>query len=141
MKLRFITPTLHGVLDYSAAIALILAPRLLNLQEDSLLVYWFSTIAGVGLIAYSLLTDYAFSLNGIISYKGHLILDGIASGSFIVLAFAHQGTTLSMLYSLVMGAGVIVVIALSGSEQKSTEEVVQTTQLNPETAAKQSGEW
>lgn len=31
MKFRFITPTLHGVADYSAGIGLITAPFLLNL--------------------------------------------------------------------------------------------------------------
>ncbi|MBN3561881.1 hypothetical protein [Aliamphritea spongicola] len=123
MKLQFITPTLHGVLDYAAAIVLILAPRLLNLQEDSVLVYWFSTIAGAGLILYSLFTDYALSFKGLISYRGHLILDSAASASFILLALIHEGTTLSMLYCLVMGAGVIGVIALSGPEEATPAEV------------------
>ncbi len=119
MKLQFITPTLHGVLDYAAAIALILAPQVLSLQDDSVLVYWFSTIAGAGLILYSLFTDYALSLKGIISYRGHLILDSAASASFILLALTHEGTTLSMLYCLVMGAGVIGVIALSGPQEET----------------------
>ncbi|WP_271272231.1 hypothetical protein [Aliamphritea hakodatensis] len=123
MKLQFITPTLHGVLDYAAAIALILAPGLLNLQEDSVLVYWFSTIAGAGLILYSLFTDYALSLKGLISYRGHLILDSAASASFILVAFIHEGTTLSMLYCLVMGLGVVGVIALSGPAKEAPAQV------------------
>lgn len=117
MNLRFITPTLHGVLDYGAAIALIVAPFLLGLEAQSALVHWFSVIAGAGLIGYSLLTDYRLGAAGVIPYKTHLLLDTLASTAFIVLAFAHQGTALTFGYCLVMGGAVILVIALSGSAE------------------------
>ena len=113
MNLRFITPNLHALLDYSAAAALILLPFVLGLKEESLFVHWFSIVTGVGLIGYSLLTDYGPSLAKVFPFKVHLILDSLASIAFLVLAFAHQGTTLSFIYCLVMGGGVIAVIALS----------------------------
>lgn len=123
MKLKFITPDLHGVLDYAAALALIIAPFILGLQEHSILVHWFSVIAGVGLIGYSLLTDYALNIKSVFSFKMHLILDSLASTAFLVLAFAHQGTLLSLAYCLVMGGGVIAVIALSQAEKPSQPAV------------------
>lgn len=113
MAIRFITPTLHGALDYAAAVGLIVLPVLLSLEQHSLFVYWFSIIAGFGLTAYSLLTDYELSVAGVFSYKMHLILDSVASAAFILVALLHQGDAFSMIYSLVMAAGVIVVIALS----------------------------
>ena len=54
MKLQFLTPALHGVLDYVAAAALIVLPFLLGFQGIEL---WLSVAGGAGLIAYSLLVD------------------------------------------------------------------------------------
>ncbi len=54
MKLQFLTPALHGVLDYVAAAALIALPFLLGFQGIEL---WLSVAGGAGLIAYSLLVD------------------------------------------------------------------------------------
>lgn len=50
MKLQFLTPALHGVLDYVAAAALIALPFLLGFQGIEL---WLSVAGGAGLIAYS----------------------------------------------------------------------------------------
>jgi hypothetical protein len=113
MNIRFITPDLHGFLDYAAAAALIVLPVFLQLQEQSALVYWFSIAGGAGLMLYSLLTNYALGVKRIIPYRGHLLLDAIASIAFIALAFLHDGTAMTLWYSLIMGAGVVVVIALS----------------------------
>lgn len=112
-KLQFISPDLHGVLDYLAASALILAPILLSLEQDSVFVYWFSIIAGVGLFGYSLLTNYKLSVSHFFSFKIHLMLDLLASAAFILVAFVHQGTMLSLAYTLTMGVGVIFVVLLS----------------------------
>jgi hypothetical protein len=118
MAIRFITPTLHGFLDYAAAAALIVAPFIFSLSETSELVHWFSVITGFGLIAYSLFTDYKFSVKGLFSYQAHLIFDSLASLAFIALAFLHEGSAFTFGYCLFMAGGVIAVIALSGSETK-----------------------
>ncbi|UTW44561.1 hypothetical protein KFE80_09155 [bacterium SCSIO 12696] len=127
MTVRFITPTLHGVLDYAAASALILLPFALSMQQHSVFVHWFSVIAGIGLIAYSLMTDYKLSWKGLFSYRAHLLLDSVASAAFIVVAFTHNGDEFSRIYSLVMGVGVIAVIMLSGTPRTAIEpEVVRS---------------
>ncbi|MCL1078141.1 hypothetical protein D5R81_09660 [Parashewanella spongiae] len=117
MSFRFITPTIHGILDYTAALALIIAPFMLPIRTDSEFVHWFSIAAGIGLITYSLFTDYRFSMKGVFSYKNHLLLDMTASIAFIVLAFLHQGSMLTFSYCLIMGGGVLVVIGLSKNQQ------------------------
>ena len=78
--LRFLTPTLHGALDYAAAAALIVLPFLLGFDG---LALWLSVIGGVGLIGYSLLTDYTFSAVSLISFKAHLVLDLAAAAVFV----------------------------------------------------------
>ncbi len=116
MKLRFLTPTRHGVLDYAAALGLIVLPFLLNLGATSPLALWLSVAGGVGLIAYSLATDYAFGLLGVLPYRAHLALDLAAAVVFAIAPFVFGWTGLTMAYYLVMSAGVLVVVALSGTE-------------------------
>ena len=84
--MKFLTPTLHGLGDYAAAIVLIAAPFILNLQEQSVIAHWASIAGGVGLILYSLLTDYTFSIAKVIPFKTHLIFDSLAGLALIALA-------------------------------------------------------
>ena len=113
MKFQFLTPTLHGLLDYGAAAGLIVFPFLLGLGGESQLALWFSVAAGLLLIAYSLVTDYAFSLAGLISFDGHLALDVTAGLAFIAMPLVFGFGTLATVYYIAMAAGVLVTVALS----------------------------
>lgn len=115
MNIRFITPTLHGVFDYGAASALIVAPWLLDLSEFSLTLHWLSVGAGLGLIFYSLMTDYALSVARVFSYQTHLLLDLAAAVVFFVSPLVLNLSGLALAYALAMGAGVLVVVSLSGA--------------------------
>lgn len=116
MRIQFITPFVHGILDYTAALALIFAPILLSLDQHSIFMYWFSIAAGIGLIGYSLLTDYNLSITAVFSYNTHLVLDAGASAAFFLGAVLHQGDLFSTVYAIVMGSGVIAVISFSKLE-------------------------
>ena len=109
-KIQFLTPTIHSALDYAAAGGLIVFPVLLGFDGMSL---WLSVAGGVGLIIYSLLTDYAFGVVSVISFKVHLVLDLTAAAAFIAAPFVFGWTGLVMGYYFVMAAGVIVVVALT----------------------------
>lgn len=113
MKKPFISATMHGYLDYLAAFGLLLFPVVLGLQEHSTLVFWMSIVSGVGLILYSVLTDYRRGLFRILPYSAHLGLDVAAASAFVIVGFAHQGDTLSQGYCWVMAAGVVLVVILS----------------------------
>ena len=56
--MKFLTVKLHGLGDYAAAAVLIVAPFFLGLKEQSMIAHWASIAGGVGLIIYSLLTDF-----------------------------------------------------------------------------------
>ena len=124
MKLQFLTPKLHGLLDYAAAVGLIVFPFLLNLGAESPIALWFSVAAGVGLIGYSLLTDYAFSISSVISYNAHLALDLAAGIGFIAAPFIFGYSALTSIYYFVMAAGVLLVVALS--ERPAKQESVES---------------
>ena len=114
--LRFLTPAIHGALDYTAAAALIVLPFVLGFSGFAL---WLSVIGGVGLISYSLLTDYTFSAVSLISFKAHLVLDLAAAAVFIAAPFVFGWTGLVLGYYLVMAAGVIAVVALTNPDAES----------------------
>lgn len=120
MKLQFLTPTLHGMLDYLAAGALIVLPFLLGFQGFEL---WLSVAGGAGLILYSLITDYRFGVVKLLSFDVHLLLDLAAAVAFIVAPFALGFGFLAAIYYPVMAAGVIAVVAFTARTGKSANLV------------------
>ena len=119
--MKFLNSKLHGLGDYAAAAVLIVAPFFLGLKEQSVIAHWASIAAGVGLIVYSLLTDYTFSIAKIIPYKTHLVLDSVAGLVLIALAFALKLEGIAQIYMIVMGAGVLLVVAVSQTEGTPVE--------------------
>ena len=113
MKLHFLSPALHGVLDYLAAIALIVAPFALGLESEGAIALWLSVAGGAGLILYSLLTDYRFGAAALFSYNAHLALDLLAAAAFIAAPFLFGFGGLASAYYFVMAGGVIAVVAFS----------------------------
>lgn len=103
-KLRILTPTIHGVLDYAAAASLIVLPFALNLGADSPLAVWLSAAGGAGLIGYSLLTDYALGAIRVVPFKVHLTFDLAAAAAFVAAPFLFGWSGLTAGYYFVMGA-------------------------------------
>ena len=119
--MKFLTIKLHGLGDYAAAAVLIVAPFFLGLKEQSIIAHWASIAAGAGLIIYSLLTDYTFSVAKVIPFKVHLVLDSLAGLVLIALAFALKLEGVPQIYLIVMGAGVLVVVAVTKAETASND--------------------
>lgn len=76
-----ISTKIHGFLDYSLAVVLIILPFILNFPEGAAI--WVPIILGAGTILYSLMTDYEMSAAKIIPMKMHLALDFFA-GAFLI---------------------------------------------------------
>ena len=123
-SMRFLTPTLHGAVDYAAATGLIVLPFIFGFGG---LALWLSVAGGAGLIGYSLLTDYAFSAASLISFKTHLALDLAAAAAFVAAPFVFGWGGLIMGYYLVMGGAVVVVVALSNSDPTTVSESTQSS--------------
>lgn len=81
--IKVFSTRVHGMLDYGAAILLILVPRLLNLPGD---VTTLLTVLGLGVIVYSLITRYELSLAKLLPMVVHLAIDGLAGLLLLVLA-------------------------------------------------------
>ncbi len=121
MKLQFLTPALHGVLDYLAAGALVVLPFLLGFSGIAL---WLSVAGGLGLIGYSLLTDYAFGALKLLPFNLHLVFDLSAAVAFIAAPFILGFDTFTSGYYFVMAAGVIAVVAFTARQGRPAVNAV-----------------
>ena len=124
--MKLLNSKLHGLGDYAAAVVLIIAPFVLGIGEQSMIAHWASVIGGAGLIVYSLLTDYTFSAVNAIPFKTHLVLDSIAGVAFVALPFVLGLDGLARIYLVVMGVGVLLVVAVSqtdGSVENANNEL------------------
>ncbi len=119
--MKFLTPKLHGLGDYAAAAVLIAAPFILGIKEQSVIAHWASVVAGIGLIIYSLLTDYTFSVAKVIPFKAHLVLDSVAGVALIALAILLELDVVTRAYLIVIGAGVLLVVAVTQTEDVSAK--------------------
>ena len=75
MRMRFLSPKNHSLLDYSLSGAMIMFPLLLNLGTQSQAALWLLIIAGIFHAAYSAATDYPCGVSPVISYRAHLLID------------------------------------------------------------------
>lgn len=116
MKLRFISPTLHGVIDYSAAVALIAGPFLFNLGQSHPMAKWLSLAIGVAVILVSLNTRYRYGVFNTIPFDGHLAIDLSAATTFLVAPLIWDFQGVDFYYYLANAAVVYLVVAFSASK-------------------------
>lgn len=82
--MRFIPTNVHGMLDYGMGLLLIISPWLFGFSENEAAM-WVPVILGLGVILYSLFTDYELGLVHRISMPAHLALD---AGGGLILAIS-----------------------------------------------------
>ncbi len=111
--MKIISSSVHGIIDYLAAIALIVGPFLLFPSTTDALTKFIPVAAGVALIIYSLITDYSAGARRLIPFPVHLAIDFTAGAAFVVLAFILGLSGVPQLFYLVMGGAVILVVLLT----------------------------
>lgn len=121
-NIRFITGFAHGFVDYAGALVLITIPVIANFQALSSLAFWLSIGAGLALLTYSLLTDYALSFKKLIPLKLHLALDIFASVMFLIVSFTFGFEGLVRLFFL--ANGVLVLVAVLLTDDRSVDRSV-----------------
>ena len=72
--MRFIDTRIHGYLDYLMGLLLMAAPWLFGFAIGGA-AQWLPFFLGVGVIIYSILTDYELGLLKVIPMKAHLVID------------------------------------------------------------------
>jgi hypothetical protein len=72
--MRFLSTRVHGMMDYLVGVLLIAAPWLFNFDRGGAET-WVPVVLGVGVILYSLFTDYELGAVRRLSMPTHLTLD------------------------------------------------------------------
>ena len=73
--MRLMSTLTHSILDYLTAPALLLLPGLLSWDRHARAVF---TLAGAGLLAYSICTRYELGVYKALPMKAHLTLDALS---------------------------------------------------------------
>ena len=116
MKLRFLSPANHGIVDYLAAIALIIAPFILKLGASNPMAIWISVVTGIAVIVVSLITRYRYGALKIIPFGGHLTLDLLVATVFMLVPFLFELDGLDEAYYYINAVVVYLVVAVTASE-------------------------
>jgi len=119
MNIRFLTPTLHGVVDYIAAAALLTLPFVLGLGTSSPLAKWLAVGTGLAVIVTSLLTDYKYGAVRVLPFKGHLAIDAAVATGFTLAPALLGFTGLDAWFYWVNAVAVFAVVALSEPGESS----------------------
>lgn len=126
--MRFLPTKIHGALDYIVGIALILAPNLFHFSALGGPAVWVPRVLGIGLIAYSIFTNYEWGVIRALPMAYHLVVDFVAAMflalSPVIFGFTHHGLN-AWLPHVVVGVAVIAVVLVSqtqtGNGRRSAE--------------------
>lgn len=116
MNIRFVTPKMHGLVDYAAAAGLIIFPFILGIGESSPIAFWLSVAAGIAVICYSMLTGYTYSAASVVPFKVHLAIDFVAAAAFAIAPFIFGFSGLDAMYYWVLSVAVFLLLAVSQTE-------------------------
>ncbi len=116
--IRFVPTGIHAYFDYLGAIALITAPFLFGFASIGGITVILPIVLGIGLLVYSLLTNYELGIPGVkfIPMPLHLVFDFVAAAllaaSPFLFGFYHH-TPNVWLPHLLSGVAVIVLVLVS----------------------------
>ena len=114
---RFMNKTLHAYLDYPVALGLIAMPFVLGLGAVNPLAFWLSVLTGVAALVLTIFTDHQFGIVKILPYKLHLLVDFMVGAAFVVSPFILGFSGLEAVYYWVLGATVLLVVGLDGTQE------------------------
>jgi len=120
--MRFISPRIHGILDYAVAAALIAVPLALDFAASSVLAAVLAVTAGVGLTVYSLLTDYSAGVRDLIPWRVHLTLDAVASVVLLAAPFVFGFGGIARGFYVTVAVAVLAVVATTQLETDAAPE-------------------
>lgn len=76
--MRFIPTRVHAVLDYLMGMFLIVAPWILGFVQNGAET-WVPVFLGVGMLLYTVCTDFEYGAFKLLSVRAHLTIDLLAS--------------------------------------------------------------
>src|SRR6478672_4058828 len=121
---RFVPTRVHGIFDYIGGIGLIASPFIFGFYSMGGIAVILPIVLGIGLILYSLLTNYERGIPALkfIPMPVHLVLDFVASAllavSPFIFGFSNQAPNV-WLPHVIAGVGVIVLVLVSQTQPRT----------------------
>ena len=116
--IRFVPTQVHGIFDYIGGFGLIASPFIFGFYSMGGIAVILPIVLGIGLILYSLLTNYERGIPGLkfIPMPVHLVFDFVAAAFLAVAPFlfsySNQGLNV-WLPQVVAGIAVILLVIVS----------------------------
>ena len=129
MNRRFVPTAVHGIFDYLGGVGLIASPFIFGFSSMGGTAVILPIVLGVGLLAYSLLTNYETGVPMLrfIPMRVHLVFDFVASAFLCVAPFlfgySNQGLNV-WLPQVIAGVGVMGLVLVSQTDPQPTEKVL-----------------
>jgi hypothetical protein len=122
----------HNVLDYVVGVLLALSPYLFGFS-DVVAARNVFLVVGLGLIAYSSITNYYYSVAKIIPLGVHMVLDAI-SGIVLILApalFDYREVISDGQFALhfVMGIGALALVAFTRTRSETAKTPIERAEI------------
>lgn len=116
MDPRFITKTMHALLDYPVALALMGLPFVFGLGSSHPLALWLSVVTGAAALVLTLFTDHQLGVFRVLPYRFHLTVDGVVGVAFLLAPTLLGFGGIDAWYYWANGGAVMLVVALHKPE-------------------------
>jgi hypothetical protein len=126
--IRFVPSSIHAYFDYIGAVGLISAPFVFGFAAVGGIAVLLPIVLGIGLLIYSLLTNYELGIPGVkfIPFSYHLVFDFVAAAllavSPFVFGFYHNPPNV-WLPHLLSGIAVILLVLVSQTQSRAARRV------------------
>lgn len=115
-RIRFVPTAVHGILDYVGGIGLMASPFIFGFAGAGGIAVILPIVLGIGLVAYSLATNYELGIPGlrIIPMAVHLLVD-FAASAFLAAApfvFGYADLGLNVWLPQVMSGVAVMLLVL-----------------------------
>ena len=127
-SIRFVPTSVHGIFDYIGGILLIAAPFVFGFYSVGGVAVILPMVLGVGLILYSLLTNYERGIPALkfIPMPVHLVFDFVAAALLAASPFLFGFWNLApnvWLPHVIAGVGVILLVLVSQTHPQARAKV------------------
>jgi hypothetical protein len=127
-SIRFVPTAVHGIFDYVGGIGLIASPFVFGFASAGGIAVALPIVLGVGLVAYSLLTDYELGIPGlrVVPMWMHLTVDFVAAALLAVAPFlfgySNEGLNV-WLPQVVSGVAVMLLVLVTKTDSLSAVQI------------------
>lgn len=127
-SIRFVPTAVHGIFDYVGGIGLIASPFVFGFASTGGIAVALPIVLGVGLVAYSLLTDYELGIPGlrVVPMWMHLTVDFVAAALLAVAPFlfgySNEGLNV-WLPQVVSGVAVMLLVLVTKTDSPSAVQI------------------